>query len=262
MTMTKKEIIKNIKKVTDRVDFKKLEKNVLRLWKKGIALMIAVSIFGGFINIYLNKSHMMKVDAMNEKYQALENEFSTFYDSKRVQLDILDKEKEKRLKIEAINIYLKRINAHERLFKIVVPLVCLSDIYEIDPFRPMAIILLETKRPSGAFGDSDAIRYNKNVCGLNWTDEQKRRIEIRSDIYNLAVEKTLQASVTNLIILLVEYKGYNNPLVTLSEIQTIYAPSNDSRNGLGGMDNTKWTKNTTYHYYEIEKIFNTLKGEK
>ena len=150
----------------------------------------------------------------------------------------------------AINTYLTNNNANPELLTITRLVVVLSELYDIDPYRPMSIIIHETD-----FGHSKAFKVNRNVCGLNWTDRQKELLGIKPNIYNLAVEKTIEASVTNLIKLLVAYRNFDTPLVTLNEIQTKYAPNNDPRNGLCGMDNSTWAKNTIHHYNQLAKLY-------
>ena len=168
--------------------------------------------------------------------------------------EILRIHNEKQVKIDAINTYLKTKNASIDLEKLTPILVEMCYLYDIDPFRPMAIMIHET-----GFGKSNAFRNKNNVAGINWTSEQKRKIGIRSDVYNLAVEKTLEASVTNLVMLLVKYKNFKKPLVKLSEIQTKYAPTSDPRNGLDGVYNNEWTRDTIKHYYNMESIYNNIK---
>jgi len=164
----------------------------------------------------------------------------------------LDKEHKKSAMLQ----YLQEKSASPELMELIPMLVELCYIYDIDPFRPMSIIIHETE-----FGKSRAFYENKNVAGINWTNAQKKKIGIKSNVYNLAVEKTRGASVTNLVLLLSMYKNFKTPLVTLSQIQTKYAPSDDARNGLSGMDNSTWAKNTIAHYYNIESIYLDLKRE-
>jgi len=163
--------------------------------------------------------------------------------------------KEKQRKIYSMQQYLTEKYANERLISLVPFIVHTSAFYDIDPFRVLSIIILET-----GFGYSDAFVYQNNICGMNWTEEQKRKIGIQSDIYNVAVEKTLEASITNLVQLLVEYRDVGDtPLVTLAEIQTIYAPVSDHREGLDGMNNNEWLLNVTTHFNNIRSIY--LKGD-
>lgn len=180
--------------------------------------------------------------------EVVDNKIRTNLDN--VNESILNIHKEKQAKKHAITIYLQRNNAPKELVDLVPMLVELCYINDIDPFRPISIIIHET-----GFGTSKAFKEKNNVAGLNWTSEQKRKIGIKSNIYNLAVEKTLEASVTNLVMLLVTYKNFKKPLITLTDIQTKYAPDNDARNGLHGMDNTTWRKHTIQHYKNINEIY-------
>ena len=157
--------------------------------------------------------------------------------------------KKENIEVEAIITYLEQNGANHKLIELTPLIVGVSKMYDIDPLRTVSIIIHET-----GFGWSQAMQNNNNVCGMNWSSEQKQKIGIRSDIYNLAVEKTPEASVMNLVMLLVEYKTYNKPLEKLSEIQTIYAPTWDPRNGLSGMDNNSWTTHTVGHYNKIKNI--------
>lgn len=146
----------------------------------------------------------------------------------------------------AIYEYMDEIDASKELKDLIPLILTLSKLYDIDPLRPTAIILHETGN-----GHSKAMQVNRNVCGLNWTERQKELLDLKTDIYNLAVEKTHEASVTNLMVLLKYYRD-NWGLEYLSEIQVKYAPLDDPRNGLSGMDNSVWLKQTIFYYRQIE----------
>lgn len=157
----------------------------------------------------------------------------------------LDEAKEK-----AIKQYFKQIGGagclegKEKIF------IQISKMYDIDPFRPISIALWETDR-----GTSYATKKQYNISGMNNSSGKK------TDIYNLRYYTSIDESIHHLVYKLATLYRDKWGLVTLTDIQKRYAPDNDIRNGLDGMDNSIWLENTIKHYRGMENIYNQLKEE-
>lgn len=154
-------------------------------------------------------------------------------------------------KEQAIKEYFNQIGGAGVLEDKVNIFIHMAKIYNIDVFRTIAIALLESDKGTSYAATSK----QHNISGMNNIPSKY------TNVYNIREYDSIDQSIHHLTYKLATLYRDKWGLVTLSQIQTKYAPSNDPRNGLDGMNNTKWTSNTIQHYKGMEKIYNRLKED-
>ena len=186
---------------------------------------------------------------------AKEQEIEFMLKSIETEVAILQDNIDMKKKIKTIDEYFNKHNSGKLKWKGDV-FVAIARLYNIDPFRMVAISVHETTN-----GTSYAAKVQKNICGMNWSyDELKllNKLGYNPDIYNIKVYGSVDECITSLGFKLRKLYKDQWGLETLTEIQTRYAPTSDTRQGLDGMDNTIWAKSTIKIYRELEAIYNKL----
>lgn len=116
-----------------------------------------------------------------------------------------------------------------------------SKAYNVNPMLVAAICKFET-----ADGTSELVKKANNPGGLNWYKGCKNE---KFGWYQKF--ETLEDGIEELIRVLKEVY-IDNGHGDINSIGNKYAPLNDTRNGIGGMDNSKWSKVVTQFYIQIK----------
>jgi hypothetical protein len=235
----------------------RFEKKLIRFLKKTCVLMMLISIFAGIINLYINEGHSEKIKELQQEVINAEKERKDYYNKISNQLALIEENERMKLQVRTLDTYFERKNAGVLKWT-GDKFVTIGKLYWIDPFRMASMSMLESR------GTSEAALKQNNVCGINWTDEELSILKkkgFRPDIYNVkiygSVDECIMAQGFKLKTLYKDYWG----LKTLSEIQTRWAPEDDHREGMDGMSNATWTKNTVAIYRELEAVYKELSGE-
>jgi beta-N-acetylglucosaminidase len=115
-------------------------------------------------------------------------------------------------------------------------------LYSVNPMMLTAIIKHETSN-----GTSDVVKNANNPGGINWykgCGYPKYGWYQKYPSIDVGIEKMARLIKTNYID---EGRG------DIVSIGLKYAPPSDPRNGIGGMDNTKWATHVTNKYLQILK---------
>ena len=99
-------------------------------------------------------------------------------------------------------------------------------------------------------GTSDVLKYANNPSGINWNKERYSNYPIYSKWY--VKFNTLEEGIEDSIYVLKRYY-LDEGRTDIVSIGLKWAPPDDPRNGIGGMDNKSWADNVSDIYEEILK---------